>query len=685
MENRTRVELKDVSKNIINALIATEDSRFYEHSGIDQKSLMRVIFKSIILGDKSSGGGSTLSQQLIKNLFGREQHGMFTMPVAKIKEGILANKLNSLYTKDEILALYLNTVSFGEDTYGIGTACERFFDVTAKDVSVDQAAILIGMLKAPTTYNPRINPEKSIIRRNTVLHLMVKNNFLDAKTKDNLTLLPIELKYNRKGSGNGAAAYLRTYIKKEIDEILSGIKKENGDDYDIKKDGLKIYTTINHKIQSAAENSVKRHMSVLTKKLRREVYRSLKSGNNKSIVINELKKSNRYKTNKKKKLNHKENIKALSEPVNTIIFTFKGEKDTLISPLDSIIHSLSFLQSTYLGVNPQKGNILAYVGGIDHKNFPYDRVLSKRQVGSTFKPIIYSNALINGEQLCNKYKNIQTKYTKYDDWTPKNSDSEYGGKFSLLGAITNSVNTVSVQLLMKKEINKTLEYCRELGIQDSLPHVPSLALGVANLSLKTMLETYSIFANEGKKIPFYTIEKITTYDGKIIYEHKKVEGTEIIEKEITDQLTHMLQSVVDNGTGKRLRSRYKFTNNIAGKTGTTQNQTDGWFIGYTPTYLAGVWTGADLPAIHFSSIKEGQGANMALPIWANTFKAILKDNKLKKKYTPNFNHEIETDCELFYPEKEGFLHNLFKRKKPKVNKNDGIEGKKKFRLFKKKK
>ena len=671
VENRAHTKLEDISPNLINALISTEDTRFYEHKGIDQISLMRVLFKSIILG-QNTGGGSTISQQLIKNLFGRGRHGVLTMPVNKIKESILANNLNQLYTKEQILELYFNTVSFGEDTYGIETACERFFGTSAKEIAVEQAAVLIGMLKAPTSYNPRLNPKDSKTRRNTVLALMKSNNYL---SEDELVLLidkEIELNYSRNRKNEFSAGYFKEYAKRELEEILEDLEKPDGRDYHLEQDGLKIITTVNSLIQHSAEKSVNYHLQRLTKILRKERLQKLKSGPDSELVWQELQKTNRFK-----RLENKEKSSALqklSQPVQTTIYTFKGERDTLISPMDSVIHSLCMLQFAFLAADPNSGAILGYVGGADYKYFPYDRVFAQRQVGSIFKPIVYAKALQNGVKECDYYKNEQIKYTQYEDWTPANSDNEYGGKYSVVGALTNSINTVSVQLLMEQGINETIDFAYDLGIDNEIPEKPSLALGTASLTPWEMLGVYAVFANGGKKTEFYSIEKILDRDGNEIYRRTKEEKKEeIIEQKLANRISQMLMSVVDSGTAQRLRTRYKFKYPISGKTGTTQNQTDGWFVGYNPNYVSIVWSGADQPVLHLSSIKDGQGANMALPIWADVFRVVTKNSQLRKKHLSNKNYTYEFECNYYLPEKTGFIRDLFKRKTPKENDNDGLE------------
>ena len=671
VENRAHTKLEDISPNLINALISTEDTRFYDHKGIDQISLMRVLFKSIILG-QNTGGGSTISQQLIKNLFGRGRHGVLTMPVNKIKESILANNLNQLYTKEQILELYFNTVSFGEDTYGIETACERFFGTSAKEIAVEQAAVLIGMLKAPTSYNPRLNPKDSKTRRNTVLALMKSNNYL---SEDELVLLidkEIELNYSRNRKNEFSAGYFKEYAKRELEEILEDLEKPDGRDYHLEQDGLKIITTVNSLIQHSAEKSVNYHLQRLTKILRKERLQKLKSGPDSELVWQELQKTNRFK-----RLENKEKSSAqqkLSQPVQTTIYTFKGEQDTLISPIDSVIHSLCMLQSAFLAADPNSGAILGYVGGADYKYFPFDRVFAQRQVGSIFKPIVYTKALQNGVKECDYYKNQQIKYTQYEDWTPANSDNEYGGKYSVVGALTNSINTVSVQLLMEQGINETIDFAYDLGIDNEIPEKPSLALGTASLTPWEMLGVYAVFANGGKKTEFYSIEKILDRDGNEIYRRTKEEKKEeIIEQKLAKRISQMLMSVVDSGTAQRLRTRYKFKYPISGKTGTTQNQTDGWFVGYNPNYVSIVWSGADQPVLHLSSIKDGQGANMALPIWADVFRVVTKNSQLRKKHLSNKNYTYEFECNYYLPEKTGFIRDLFKRKTPKENDNDGLE------------
>lgn len=677
IENRTDIPYEKIDTTIIQALVATEDERFYEHEGVDTRSLMRVIFKSVILG-QNAGGGSTISQQLVKNMYGRKSYGFLTMPVVKAKEAILANKLEHLYTKEEILNLYLNTVSFGENTYGIETACERFFNKKALDVEVEEAAVLIGMLKAPTTYNPRKNPEVSRMRRNVVLAQMAKNEYLTMEEYEQLKEQPIELDYTRLVENEGTAPFFREQLRKKTEEWLHNVKKEDGTAYDLYKDGLKIHTTIDSKLQIYAERAVNNHLKRLQPQLRNDLKKNRFFDKKKDLLMSSLKKSSRYKAAEQEGLEEEEILKLLKKPVETSMYTLNGMKDTSIAPIDSVAHSLSRLQAGFLAVNPANGHILSWVGGTSYHNEQYDHVRSTRQVGSVFKPIVYAMALKEGKEPCDFIPNQKITYTAYDGWTPKNTDGNYEGKYSMIGALTKSVNTISVKLCMKAGIKNVISFAHELGIKDSLPHGPSIALGTANISLINMVEAYTAFANNGRRSHPVYITKIENDAGEVIYE-KEAEHDEVLDEKYADQITAMLESVVNHGTASRLRHQYRFRGNIAGKTGTTQHHADGWFIGYTPHWLAGVWVGANNPAVRFSSIRDGQGANMALPIWANFYKAIDQDRANYRMNTGKFGHGLRYDCEFY--EEYSKLRQLFRRKEKK-NKRKGMKKKKKrFLIF----
>lgn len=671
VENRREVRYEEVSPFIINALIATEDARFYEHKGIDQRSMMRVLFKSVILG-QNAGGGSTLSQQLAKNLFGRNDYGFLSMPVNKSRELIIANKLEHLYSKKEILMLYLNTISFGENTFGIDLACRRFFSNTPKDISLEQAAILIGMLKATSTYNPRTNHEKSLERRNTVIRQMLKYGYVSVKEADSLSSLPLTLNYNKLSHDQGTATYFREFLRIELEDWL----KENQEtkSLNLYTDGLKIYTTLHSKIQRYAEESVQEHLLYLHPLLQKDIKEQKLFEKNSEGILKTLKQSKRYKQLLDQGISQTKVIEELKKPVQTTLFTYQGIKDTLISPFDSVRHDLGLLQAGFFVVNPHSGNIMAWVGGASYEHTQYDHIMAQRQVGSVFKPIVYAQAMMDGYQPCDFISNQKIIYTQYEDWSPKNSNGNYEGKYSLIGALTNSVNTVCVKLAMESGIDSIIDLARSMGVEGQLPNSPSLALGAGNISLKSLIYAYTAFANSGKTVGINYITNIKTREGNEIY-FKEQSSNQVVPIEIAENITNMLQSVVENGTAKRIRYQYGISGNVAGKTGTTQNHTDGWFVGYTPDWLGGVWVGADDPMVHFSGIKNGQGANTALPIWALFYKKIQSDNDLQYLVKSEFQFPNTIDCEL-YKEDSPFLK-LFK-KKEKRNNNTGLNNEDKF-------
>lgn len=675
-ENRSEVKIEDISPNLINALIATEDVRFYEHEGVDQRSLMRVIIKSVLMG-QNAGGGSTIGQQLVKNLFGRKNHGLLTMPVTKIKEGYLANKLNELYTKDEILALYFNTVSFGEDTYGIETATERFFSKEASEVNIEEAAVLIGMLKAPSNYNPRINPERSAERRNVVLSQMEKYDYITSEEYEKALKTEIELDYRRLSDNEGMAAYFKEHIRRQLEEWLKDQKNEKDEPYNLYTDGLKIYTTIHSKMQFYAEKAVEKHTTRLTKQLQDELKRTRFFRTKKSVLVSEIKKTAHYKNLISELDDEKQVLDSLKKKKETSIWYHGAMVDTNISVIDSVINAISTLQAAFLVKNPENGAILAWVGGVSYQFSQFDHVTSKRQVGSVFKPIVYLKALQDGKRPCSFIPNQKITYTEYDGWTPSNADGNYDGNYSVIGGLTNSVNTISVRLCMESGIKNVISLAHELGVSDSLPKVPSLALGTASLPLYNLINVYSTIQNEGVYTSNELVTAVYSQNKEKIYEWKPFEK-EVLKEKHSQQMTVMLQSVVNNGTAQRLRSVYHLRGQIAGKTGTTQNHADGWFMGFTPHWVGGVWVGADNPSIRFKSIREGQGANMALPIWALFYSYVSRDRELTNYNNGTFNDIPEYDCEL-YKEDKG-LRKLFKRKEKNSDKT-GFKKKDKKKKF----
>lgn len=632
IQDRTNVTYKEISPHIIKALIATEDARFYEHNGIDYVSWLRVFFKTLLLQDESSGGGSTISQQLAKNLFPRPNGGRFTMLKIKIKEAIIAQRLESVYTKEEILTLYLNTVPFGENAFGIETAASRFYSKKCEDITVDEAAVLIGMLKATYTYNPRLHPEKALQRRNVVLNQMVKYDYLTKEEYEQLKSKPITLKYRYHNHNQGKATYFREILRNELQQWAKENKKPDGSSYNIYTDGLKIYTTIDARMQTYAEEAVKEHLSELQKTFNTHWGSSAPWSSDSKILNDAVSNSKRYKQLKAKGVPEKEIQEIFKTPVSMKIFTWKGEEERMMSPLDSIKHYLMFLNAGFMAMEPSSGHVKAWVGGIDHKYFQYDHVniKTKRQIGSTFKPLLYAAALETGIEPCEYIKNERRVYEDFDDWSPRNADGVYEGAYSMTGALISSVNTISVELLFQTGIDAVINTAKNLGVQSSIRPVPSIALGSANISLFEMVNSYATFANYGKVVkPVYLI-RIEDKHGNVLGSWEKREPEKrAVSEETAHQMIYMLQQVINKGTGARLRYRYGLNGDIAGKTGTTQSHADGWFIGMTPKLVAGAWVGADDPRIHFRSLQLGQGANTALPIWGIFMKKVSKDPLLK--------------------------------------------------------
>jgi len=679
VENRSEVKFEEVSPFLINALIATEDARFYKHKGIDQRSLMRVLFKSILLGQKK-GGGSTLSQQLVKNLFGRKNYGLLTMPVTKMKESIIANRMEHIYTKEEMLILYLNTVSFGEDTYGIGTACERFFSTNAKDIQPEEAAVLVGMLKSPTYYHPIKHPERSKRRRNTVINQTQINGYISEEEEEKLLEKPLNLRYQKLTNKNGVATHFREELRLYLDRWLAQHPKEDSSYFSLYKDGLVIYTSIHSKMQQYAEEAVREHLSEMQPLLNRDLVRNKTFSKNKKAVLKILKQSASHQKLMTKGLSAEHLRKAITTPEYRSIHTLEGEVDSMISLLDSVKHHLSMLQAGFMVINPSNGRIKAWVGGASYEQNQYDHILSKRQVGSIFKPIVYTQALIDAHTPCDYISNQKVTYTQYDDWSPKNSGNNYEGKYSVAGGLANSVNTISVKLCVEMGIDNVINLANHLGIKDSLPRVPSLALGVAELSLKKILEVYTPFANQGIQITPHYLLSVKDKSGKELFLLKE-NGKEVLDEEVTQDITNMLRGVVEYGTANRLKSKYGIRYPVAGKTGTTQNQQDAWFVGYTPSWLGGVWVGADYPFVHFSSVKNGQGASAALPVWAKFYKKLENDKELKYLVYSNFSFPNTIDC---IPYKEDNLFLKIFKKKNKKERGDGLSRKKRRRKRKKK-
>jgi penicillin-binding protein 1A len=657
VQDRTQVKYEDISPLVIDAVITNEDIRFFKHRGVDFRSLGRVLIKSIMMGDESAGGGSTITQQLAKNLYPRKRYWMLAMPINKLREAVIARRMENIYTKKEILTLYLNTIPFGDNTYGIQAAALRFFNTDARNLTLDQAAVLIGMLKATHYYNPRLFPKHALSRRSVVLAQMVKYNRIEKHVKDSLVKLPLNLKYNVTRVNDDIAPYFREHLKSYIEKWCEKHVKEDGTPYNLYSDGLKIYTTIDSKLQRYAENAVATQM----KEIQDVFFNHWKTDkpwkNNERIILDAIRRTGRYKALKEEGLTEKEIIDNLNKPVPTRLFTWEGPKEVEISPIDSIKHHLQYLNAGFLAMEPATGEVKAWVGGISHDFFQYDHVKlsTKRQVGSIFKPLVYATAIEQGVSPCELIPAGQQTYIDEEGqlWTPRNSQYDYQVQYSMRGALAYSVNTVSVKLINRAGIGNTIRLARDMGIQSEIPDVPSIALGSSAVSLMEMTAAYACFANEGISSYPYFIKKIEDREGNVYDDFKpEVSGKKTMKKETALMVRHMLQTVVQEGTASRLRWRYGVYNDIAGKTGTTQANADGWFMAMTPNLVIGTWVGADDPRIRFRSTMLGQGSNTALPMVAYFLRDVNKDKKYSDLSEARFKPlpmalRRNMDCDLY--------------------------------------
>lgn len=635
VENRVNADFEEISEDLINALVATEDARFFEHNGVDMRAWGRVLVKSIILSDDSSGGGSTISQQLAKNLFPRQEYLILSTFINKLRETFTARRLEKTYTKKELLNLYLNTVPFGDDIYGIKVASQRFFSKSPKELSLPEAAVLVGMLKANSYYHPVRHPERAQQRRNTVLSQMVRYNYLDAAVFDTLKTLPVEASYVREGRNRGLATYFREHIRVKVEELLEGYYKKDGTPYNLYTDGLKIYTTIDAGLQQYAERAVEENMPVIQTNFDKN-WRKRTPWNDR-MVKDAVRQSRRYQALKAQGKSEEAIMATFADTVQMQVFSWdeQGGNYVEMSPLDSIKHYLTRLNTGLMAMEPHSGLIRAWVGGTDFGYFQYDHVKSRRQVGSTFKPVVYLEALQQGMMPCEYTPNELVTYEDYDNWEPHNSDGEYGGVYSMEGALSHSVNTVTVGIMMRSGIEPVRALAGKLGISTSIPEVPSIALGTVEASLFDMVQLYGTFANEGVRPEIHYLDRIETSDGEVLMEFDRPDPAgfeQVVSRENNMKLVKMLESVVDSGTARKVHYGYGLYGDIAGKTGTTQNQSDGWFLGFVPNLVAGVWVGAESPQIHFRTMSAGQGSSTALPIWGTFMRYMYKDKKLANKY-----------------------------------------------------
>lgn len=641
-ENRTHVEYENLSPHLINALVATEDERFFNHSGIDFIALIRVL-KGVITGNANLGGGSTITQQLAKMFFSKKPSSKIERIKQKFKEWIIAVRIERQYSKREIISMYLNRFDFLNLAVGIKSAAKIYFNTSPDKLNIEESATLIGMAKNPSLYNPLRRLEKTKNRRNIVLDQMVKNNYLSRQIRDSLVITPIQLNYNKVDHNEGQATYFREQLRAFMRDWANNRELETGEKYNIYKDGLKVYTTINYKMQKHAEDAVKNHIKILQKKFYEHwdgfenapYDTSWRTGQiDTLILIPAIKRSERYRKIKHLNLSENELLDVFNHPIPMSVFSWDGRIDTILSPLDSIKYYNYFLHSSLISIEASTGQIKAWVGGINHKQFKYDHVKEgKRQVGSTFKPFIYATAIDQFKYSpCFKVPNVQVIFEKEawgldEDYIPANANKKYGGEFTLIEGLAKSKNTVSAYLMKRVKPKKVISLARKMGIKSYLPSVPSLCLGTAEVSLFEMTGAYGTFANEGMYMPPYFVSRIEDKNG-VVLENFNNSPIEVLSKEKNYIMVKLLEGVVKQGSGGRLKWKYGLNNQIAAKTGTTQNHSDGWFIGFTPELVTGVWTGADNRAVRFRDLHMGQGAEMALPIWANYMSSLYNDNSI---------------------------------------------------------
>lgn len=653
IENRSSLTYSQITDggknmNLVNALVATEDVRFYDHAGIDARSLARVFFKTLVGRHSSSGGGSTITQQLAKNLFPRERKSKLGLIHSKFKEWVVAVKLEHNYSKEEILAMYLNTVDFGSNAYGIETAAHTFFDKSPSELSVDEAAVLVGLLKAPTSYSPVLHPDNSLRRRNVVMSQMNNNEnpatgekYLSDEDYEKLKEKPIDMSHYRPISHNdGSAPYLREYIRNYMKDWCGSHKKSDGTYYDVHKDGLRIYTTIDSRLQKYAEKAVEKHMKEVIqpaffKELARrkgDPFNNLTKEQEEHFLTLAMKASDRYYQMKQDGASESEIKKYFKEEkVPMRVFTWNGPRDTVMTPWDSLVYVKKFLNAGLMSVETGTGYVKAYVGGINYRYFKYDNVMqSRRQVGSTFKPFVYTMALQDLDM--NPYTLVPNTEVCIGDWCPRNSSHQREGEMvTLKWALANSINWVSAYLMKAGGANgpnMVINIARKMGVTSPIDPVPAISVGAAEITVYEMTGAMATFANQGEYVQPIFITRIEDNKGKVL-ETFTPERREAISPRIAWMMIQMMKGVVDSGTGARLRgSQFRLAYPMAGKTGTTQNNSDCWFVGITPKLTTVVWTGGELRSIHFRSMEYGQGARQALPIFGHYMRSVYDDGVL---------------------------------------------------------
>lgn len=680
IENRSFVSYEELSPNLVHAAVATEDIRFYEHSGIDFRSLARVLVKTLLMGDSGQGGGSTITQQLAKTLYPREDvsssiPGVSQMKMVwiKLKEWITAVKLERNYTKNEIMDMYMNAIFFGSNAYGIKAASQTFFSKNPSDLTVEESAMLVGMVNKPTRYNPVLNPDKALVRRNFVIGQMRKAGYITQAECDSITQIPINLAYQIQDHNAGLAPYFRDMLRRimnakeprrssytqyedyVVDSLqwadnqlygwLNKNRKADGSSYSLDRDGLRIYTTINYKMQQYAEQAVAEHLG---KDLQKSFWRDLRGKSNKpfsdevdqatvDLLMKQARRwSDRYRMMKARGASDAEIEKSFKEKTQMRVFSWnrKGYADTLMTPNDSIRYYKSHLRAAFMALEPETGHVKAYVGGPNYRYFKYDNVRQgKRQVGSTIKPFLYTLAMQEGMSPCDKVVNVPQTFivgTEAEDtWTPKSTDRDewIGQTVTLKWGLTKSSNNISAYLMKQFGPHAMVEMMRKMGVGSYVPEVPSLCVGSCDLTLYEMVAAYNTYPSKGVFVEPLFVTRIEDNMGNVIGEFNN-RKREAVSEQTAYLMANLMQGVVNSGTAIRLRVKYGLKGEMAGKTGTTNDQADGWFIGYTPTLMGGAWVGAEDRQIHFESLALGGGSNMALPIWGIFMKKVMEDGTL---------------------------------------------------------
>jgi len=618
--NRDPISFQDLPEHLVQALVATEDERFFEHDGVDPRSLVRVLIKTILMGDRSAGGGSTLTQQLVKNLYGRPDYGKLTMPVNKVREIILARRLEAVFSKTQILELYFNTVSFSENTYGISAGSRRFFSKEPAQLNLEEGAVLVGLLQANTSFNPRLNPERSQRRRNLVFYQMFRNDFLSQEELDSLRGLPLVIAYQNLAQ-QGPAPYFVAQVQRQIDKVLSGKLKENGEPWDYRNDGLKIYTSLDFSKQAALENAFQNHLRQWQRYFEQHWKNKEPWESQPSFFDRQVQRLPHYQYLASQGLSDDQIMAKLGESRSMELYHPDGPRVAEYSALDSLTHYLKLLRGASVLLNPQNGAVEAWIGGPDHNYLPFDAAASGHSMASTVKPFVIAAALEAGYSPCDYQSAERITYEQYDNWQPRNYDDKYEGAYSMAAILKKSINTATVAWYMEIGGASLRNLVAKLGIDGSWTEGPTASLGSSSVSPLNLAAAYACFANQGEQVSPYFIERIEGPNGELLYHHEQTRAKRIITAETARLVNSMLQGVTAEGTARRLVGPYGADFPWAAKTGTSQNYSDAWLVAYAPDLVSVTWMGGVNPLIRFRTGALGSGSTMALPVFGNYLKA----------------------------------------------------------------